>query len=221
MSYSYEDLYAGDLSRISEQFTQGTWNGTAAAKKDRPEGIPGQVSIVSVLSSGTPFKEKGAGFLSVYADSIDQRRRLLHRRGRNRLPSEPLAKFALAAEHLPPTGQAYGWYQEVIHYVPLSGIHVAKQIAKLCGDDSQVTIPYRSLSDAVGKTDRLGRDYAYMQRGVKALLESGWLTVETVGQKRGAKTTFYLQVGDTSEQAKRAVRDFWDPFSEDDFLEGE
>jgi len=222
MGYSYEDIYTGDLSRIAEQFTRGTWAGTAKAAKEWPKGIPGQTSVVALIAGGTPFKVKGTGFLSRHADSIKEHSRLLTKRGRFRLPTEPLAKFALAAEHLPPTGQAYGWYQEVIHYVPLSGMHVAKQIARLCGDESQVTIPYRSLSDAVGRKDRLGRDYAYMQRGVQALVESGWLSVETVGQKRGAETTFYLQVGDHSEQARRAaqgIQEDYDLLAGDDFLE--
>ncbi|WP_405559112.1 hypothetical protein OHV08_34455 [Streptomyces canus] len=217
MSNNYEELYTGDLSRIAEQFTRGTWAGTAKAAEEWPKRIPGQVSIISAMT-GTPFKSKGTGFLAQYADSIEEHRRLLRMRGRNRLPGEPLAKFALAAEHLPPTGQAYGWYQEVIHYVPLSGIHVAKQLAKLAGDDSRVTIPWRSLSYAVGRVDRLGRERAYTERGVQALVESGWLRVETVGSKRGAKTTFYLQVGDHSEEARRVARSIQE---DHDLLTGE
>jgi hypothetical protein len=69
-------------------------------------------------------------------------------------------------------------------------------MARLCGDDSEVTIPWRSLSDAVGVRDRGGRAMAWTQRGVKALEDAGWLEVETVGSKRGAKTTFRLLAGD-------------------------
>ncbi|MEU9331397.1 hypothetical protein AB0D91_48265 [Streptomyces canus] len=219
---SYEELYTGDLSKIAKQFTQGTWAGTATASKERPKGIPGQASVVTLISSGTPFKAKGTGFLAQYAEGINEHGELLTKRGRHRLPTEPLAKFALAAEHLPPTGQAYGWYQEVLHYVPLSGIHAAKQIARLCGDDSQVTIPWRSLSYAVGRKDRLGRERAYTERGVQALVEAGWLRVETIGSKRGAETTFYLQVGDYSEGARRtarAVQEDCNLLTENDLLE--
>lgn len=218
---NYEGLYVGDLSKFAEQFRAGTWAGTAKAAKEWPKGIPGQTSIVASMTS-TPFKEKGTGFLARYADSIERHRRLLRKRGRNRLPTEPLAKFALAAEHLPPTGQAYGWYQEVIHYVSLSGIHVAKQLARLAGDDSQVTIPWRSLSYAVGRVDRLGRERAYTERGVQALVESGWLTYETIGSKRGAKTTFYLQVGDHGEEARkgaRSIQEDHDLLTENDLLD--
>lgn len=195
MSYNnYEDLYAGDLSKIAEQIKQVTWSGTAKAAKEWPKGIPGQASTVALVSSGTPFKAKGTGLLARYADRIKEHGRLLAKRGQ-----------PLAAENMPPTGQAYGWYQEVIHYVPLSGMLVAKQISRLCGDDLQVAIPWRSLANAVGRKDRLGRDIAFTQRGVQTLVEAGWLTVETIGQKRGAKTTFHLQVGDHSEEARRAA----------------
>jgi hypothetical protein len=44
---------------------------------------------------------------------------------------------------------------------------------------------------------------------VKALVEAGWLSVETIGQKRGAETTFYLEVGDFTDRT-------W--MDEDEFL---
>lgn len=134
------------------------------------------------------------GFLweNFYADDLERavvrRAPLLAKRG-----------SPLAAEHMPPTGQAALWYEGVIQRVPRSGRDVAKQVARLCGDGSKVTIPYRSLADAVGMKDKAGREYAYMQRGVEVLVEAGWLEVETVGQKRGAKTTFYLMPGDLDE----------------------
>lgn len=196
---SYEELYEGDLSKIAEQFTQGTWTGTAKASKEWPKGIPGQASIVTLLA-GTPFKAKGTGLLARYADRIKEHGRLLAKRGR-----------PIASENMPPTGQAALWYRDVIQYVPLSGMKVAKQVARLCGDDSQVTIPWRSLADAVGRKNRAGNLRSYTERGVKALIDAGWLTVETVGQKRGAKTTFYLQVGDFTDR-------MWS-VGEDDFLE--
>ncbi|MFF2163110.1 hypothetical protein ACFVWP_20675 [Streptomyces sp. NPDC058175] len=77
---------------------------------------------------------------------------------------------------------------------------MARQIARLCGDDSQVTIPWRSLADAVGIRDRAGNLRRYTERGVKSLKDAGWLEVETVGSKRGAKTTFRLLAGDLSSE---------------------
>ncbi|MEU6044971.1 hypothetical protein [Streptomyces griseus] len=187
--YDYESLYAGDLMKTAEQFTLGTWEGTGKAAKEWPKGIPGQASIISTVMTGTPFKKKGTGFLAQHADSIAEHRRLLRKRGR-----------PLAFENMPPTGQAYLWYRDVVQCVPLSGMLVAKQLARLAGDDSQVTIPWRSLADAVGRKNRAGNLVSYTERGVKALVEAGWLRVETVGQKRGAKTTFYLEVGDFTDR---------------------
>ncbi|MFI2504567.1 hypothetical protein [Streptomyces sp. NPDC018972] len=123
--------------------------------------------------------------LEDYAYSIDTHILKLRKRG-----------FALAAETVPPTGQAGLWYADVIQCVPRSGRDVARQIARLCGDDSQIAIPWRSLSDAVGVRDSIGREIAYTQRGVEALTKAGWLEVETTGAKRGARTTFRLMVGD-------------------------
>ncbi|MGA5880185.1 hypothetical protein ACPC3D_30890 [Streptomyces cellulosae] len=124
-------------------------------------------------------------FLEDHVYSIDTHILKLRKRG-----------FALAAETVPPTGQAGMWYADVIQCVPRSGRDVARQIARLCGDDSQVTIPWRSLSDAVGVRDSIGREIAYTQRGVEALTKAGWLEVETTGAKRGARTSFRLMVGD-------------------------
>lgn len=102
-------------------------------------------------------------------------------------------------------GQAGFWYEDVIREVPRSGRDVARQIARLCGDDSLVTVPYRSLADAVGVADKAGRQRAYTERGIQALIESGWLKVETVGEKRGAKTTFYLMPGLVTEAQAEAA----------------
>ncbi|MEU5519543.1 hypothetical protein ABZ759_02260 [Streptomyces sp. NPDC047860] len=135
-------------------------------------------------------------FLEDYAYSIDTHILKLRKRG-----------FALAAETVPPTGQAGMWYTDVIQCVPRSGQAVGRQIARLCGDDSQVTIPWRSLSDAVGTRDRAGNLRRYTERGVRALVDSGWLEVETTGAKRGAKTTFRLLVGELSVDALTSIDD--------------
>jgi hypothetical protein len=100
------------------------------------------------------------------------------------------------AEMTFPRGQASFWYDDVIRCVPRSGRLVAKQIARLCGDDSVVAISIRSLADAVGQTDRGGRLVAFTERGIQALVESGWLRVETNGSGQNIITTYYLMPGD-------------------------
>ncbi|MEU0071294.1 hypothetical protein ABZ027_17365 [Streptomyces sp. NPDC006332] len=124
-------------------------------------------------------------FLERYADAIEISRVKLRKRG-----------VALAAETALPTGQAALWYADAVQCVPRSGQAVARQIARLCGDESEVTIPWRSLADAVGVRDRAGNLRRYTERGAKALSDAGWLEVETVGSKRGAKTTFRLLPGE-------------------------
>ncbi|MEV2212985.1 hypothetical protein AB0H86_16285 [Streptomyces sp. NPDC050997] len=128
-------------------------------------------------------------FAEQYADAIAGRRVKLRKRG-----------FALAAETAPPTGQAALWYADAVLCVPRSGQAVARQIARLSGDESEVTVPWRSLADAVGVRDRAGNLRRYTERGVKALIDAGWLEVETVGSKRGEKTTFRLLAGDRSSE---------------------
>jgi hypothetical protein len=115
--------------------------------------------------------------------------------------------FALATEDIPPVGQAALWNADLQECVPRSARRVARQIARLCGDDSQVTIPWRSLADAVGVADRGGRLRAYAERGVEALVDAGWLKVETTGSKRGARTTFYLMPGERVDWWSRWVLD--------------
>ncbi|MFB7548924.1 hypothetical protein [Streptomyces sp. NPDC056154] len=124
-----------------------------------------------------------------YGHAIEVRRVKIRKRG-----------FALAAETIPPAGQAALWYSDAVQCVSRSGQAVARQIARLCGDDSQVTIPWRSLADAVGIRDRAGHLRRYTERGVRTLVDAGWLEVETVGSKRGAKTTFRLLPGERSTE---------------------
>ncbi|MGW3087785.1 hypothetical protein [Streptomyces sp. NPDC001108] len=122
-----------------------------------------------------------------YAEELDEKCRKLKKRG-----------FALAAEHTPPIGQAANWYWEVRLHVPRSARDVARQIARLAGEGCEVTIPERSLAEAVGVLDKAGRHIAYTQGGIKILEKSGWITKTVVGQKRGAKTTYTLEVGNRS-----------------------
>ncbi|MFJ1808716.1 MULTISPECIES: hypothetical protein [unclassified Streptomyces] len=159
---------------------------------ERPQETFSTVVTASPKESPTePVKVQEAaneGFLATSAAEIEERSRKVRKRG-----------FLFAAEHTPPTGQAALWYKEAIQYVPRSGRDVARQIARLSGEDSQVTIPLRSLADAVGKCNRAGHLRSYTDRGIEVLIESGWLRKEVIGQKRGAKTTFYLQVGDLAD----------------------
>jgi hypothetical protein len=134
-------------------------------------------------------------------DGIEERRRLLRKRG-----------FPLAAECMPPTGQAGLWHADVVLCVPRSGRDVAKQLARLCGDDSRVTVPWRSLADAVGVRDRGGRLRAYTERGVQVLVEAGWLAVEVAGRGRASRTTFQLLPGERTA-------DWWVWDDEGDWLD--
>lgn len=127
-----------------------------------------------------------------FDDNIERHQRLLVKRN----------NLAMASEHLPPTGQAYFWYQDVIPQVPECGRNTAHQIARLCGEDSQVRTTYRSLADAVGKYDKTG-PIAYVQRGIRMLVDAGWLSVVTVGQTRAARTTFYLEAGEDTEYRRK------------------
>lgn len=97
-------------------------------------------------------------------------------------------------EAAPANGQAALWLRDVELVAPASPRDVARQLARLCGDDSVVVIPDRKLADAVGVKDRAGRPVAYMQRGVQWLTESGWLAKEVTGLGAGARTTYYLNV---------------------------
>jgi hypothetical protein len=136
---------------------------------------------------------RGGGVLSVYAQLVGEiepcddvtHQVLLRKRG-----------HPMSFEHMPPIGQAALWYGDVINYVPRSGQAVAQQLARLCGSDSSVTLPWRSLADAVGRRDKANRVRAYTERGVQVLTDNGWLKVETTGRGRGSRTTFLLMPGD-------------------------
>ncbi|MFG2570615.1 hypothetical protein ACGFR6_34985 [Streptomyces sp. NPDC048567] len=135
----------------------------------------------------TTKQKKVVHILTAYEAEIEEHRRKLKKRG-----------FALAAEHTPPISQAADWYWEVRLHVSRSARDVARQLARLAGEGIEVTIPERSLADAVGTIDKAGRHIAYTQGGIKVLERSGWIVKTVVGQKRGAKTTYELAVGDRS-----------------------
>lgn len=126
--------------------------------------------------------------LHEFRECVARHRSLLRRRG-----------FALSTENVPPRGQAAEWFWACADHVPRNAQHVARQLARLCGDDIEVTLPWRSLADAVGRTDKAGRPMAYVQNGVLPLTERGWLEVVTVGRGRGARTVWRLLVGEVFE----------------------
>jgi hypothetical protein len=130
--------------------------------------------------------------------------RLLQRRG-----------FPMAAENFPPVGQAACWHEDLLRNgAPKSAMAVARQLARLCGNDSEVTITYRSLSDAVGLRDAAGRTRAYTERGLQWLRENGWLGVETTGKGYTARTRFSLTIGqrwpDIEDTALSNVGQMWE-----------
>jgi hypothetical protein len=119
-----------------------------------------------------------------HAVRVASHRPLLDRRG-----------FAQSAEDAPPVGQAGFWWDQVQREVPYSARLVARQLARLCGDDSKITVTWRSLADAVGQVDGAGRHIAFTQRGVEVLIGHERLRVVTVGRGPKAHTTFYLLTG--------------------------
>lgn len=156
---------------------------TCGSAVDHYRGCPDDAPDTEPEEPPTVAEAQG-GFLSTHAVEIGEHSWKLRKRG-----------FPMAADHTPPTGQAAYWYEEVMQYVPRSGRDVARQIARLAGEDSQVTVTWRSLVDAVGVADKRGREIAYTQRGVRCLVDAGWLTHHTIGAGCTAKTTFTLQVG--------------------------
>lgn len=131
----------------------------------------------SVLAGGAPRIP--------FSERVDRHHALL----RKRMHPWP------AEMHLP-TGQAALWHADVIACVPRSGREVARQLARLCGMDSRVTVPLGSLADAVSRTDKAGRHIAYTQTGIKVLVESGWLRTETIGPQGNQRTTYFLSPGE-------------------------
>lgn len=132
------------------------------------------VSVFAGRPAGDPFTH-----------TIERHHRLLAKRG-----------HVLAADVMPPLGQAGLWYQDSMQCVPRSGQRVARQIARLCGDDSQVCVPIRSLADAVGVRDKAGRTVSYTETGIRVLVEAGWLSVRVTGLLGAQQTTYYLEPGD-------------------------
>lgn len=132
----------------------------------------------------TPVEAGGAP-RPPFDERVQRRTVLLARRG-----------MAQSAEDAPPHGQASLWLADVALCVPRTGQLVARQLARLCGDDSQVTISSRSLADAVGHRDRAGRQRAFTERGLRCLVDAGWITAETSGRGPESLSTYRLLPGD-------------------------
>ena len=104
----------------------------------------------------------------------------------------------MSAEDMPAVGQAALWLEDVVQLTPLSGILVARQVARLCGEGSETTTTIRRLADAVGRKDSAGRLVAFTESGLEVLQREGWLKVVANGKGCTANTTFRLMPGDTS-----------------------
>lgn len=126
-----------------------------------------------------------------FAEKVERHHKALKARG----------GYPIAWEEQSPEDEAANWFEDMVYNMPKSAIRVGRQIARLCGDDTQATTTYRSLADAVGVRDKRGRTTAYVQRGLKALSEWGWIKVVTTGKGRAASTTFYLMPGDAPRVA--------------------
>lgn len=102
----------------------------------------------------------------------------------------------VAGEDKPPCGQAALWLEDVLREVSAPTAQaVARQLARLCGEDSSVTTTRRSLADAVGLMDKRHRLRAYSEAGVDVLVSRGWLRVEVSGRGCQARTTYFLLPG--------------------------
>jgi hypothetical protein len=102
--------------------------------------------------------------------------------------AENLGMVPRSAEDDMPIGQALMWLGEVYGDWSIGKAHlpVARQIARLCGDDSQVRTGYRQLSDAVGWM-KMGD----VRRAVERLCRRGWLEV-VPGEAGLSRTLFRL-----------------------------
>ena len=95
--------------------------------------------------------------------------------------------YPVSAELRASIGQAAEWFREVPVFREYH--RVAQQIARLCGDDSEVVTTFRSVADAA----QLRRDVS--DHAIVSLIDSGWLSAEPAHNREG--TWFRLCVGNT------------------------
>lgn len=100
-----------------------------------------------------------------------------------------------SAEDRPPVGWAGDWYWKVVAArLPATSTAVARQLARLARDGREVNVSIRSLADAVGEVDRLGRLRAFTETGVEGLRFYGFVEKTVTGRGRGAKTNYRLEL---------------------------
>ncbi len=148
-----------------------------------------------------------------WSDRVERHHAALKRRG----------GVPRSAEMDAPTGQALGWYMDVAKLAPPTGRDVARQLARLCGEDSVVTISERSLADAVGLTDSEGRARSYVESGIKALVKAEWLEVEH--GEGGQPNVYRLMPGPLDVPMNDVLIEHdmatWQPLASDDHSIGE
>lgn len=174
------DLTTGEVEDVRLNPTRDKPSGLAWHGCEPPRSVMDAHRIATI---GTVMDRAGSRMR--YGGASELMRRQLRRGG-----GEPLS-----AEDFPPQGWAADWWARVVdERVPLSGIEVGRQLARLARGDRHVTVPDRSLADAVGRVDRAGRLHAYTERGVEALCAYGFIEKIVTGQKRGARTTYHLRL---------------------------
>lgn len=186
------DMGTGELTdvRLSNGQSKSAWHGYEPPRT--------AWDAHRIMAHGTVI-DRGGDRMRYGGATDDMRKRLLLRGwGRPR-----------SAEDRAPRGWAADWFTMVLdglysnsewldptngqsRRVPPSGVTVAQQLARLAGDGREVTISERSLSDAVGRRDHAGRERAYTQSGIGALLYYGFIEKQVTGRGRAAKTTYQL-----------------------------
>lgn len=189
------DMATGEIFDVKVDPTDGLRNRKAWYGYEPPKSVWDAYSIMTrdtVIDRG--------GDRTRYGGASDEMKRRTLIRGWGKPQS---------AEDQAPQGWAADWFTKVLDglysnadwlntrdgqpkHVPPSGVAVARQLARLAGDEREVTIPERSLADAVGRRDKHGRHIAYTQRGVKALTQHGFVEKHVSGRGRGAETTYRL-----------------------------
>lgn len=210
-SYGLEEartgcLLCGESKVYREELCRRHWNVRRIAAElleDESNWVPREVKKRRPSRAATV---KQAKLLTDYAKEIAAKRVELRKRA-DRAGAKSVIRYAMAAENRNSQSWTQEWYEEAFRYVPKSGASVAKQLARLAGDDFDVTVTWKSLAEAIGKADKLGRPVAYTQRGVKTLEEAGWLSRTVTGKGRGAKTVFHLQVGDIAPWSRKAINE--------------
>jgi len=126
--------------------------------------------------------------------------------------------YPVSAEDAAPIGQAAAWLTDVYSDPSIGMIHlpIARQIARLCGNDSVMASTYEKLAEAVGaKVKRRGRGYfdrmgdpvphsmSQTRDAVRRLCSRGWLHVTPGGARK--PTVFRLVPGTPSRERQQVA----------------